>query len=330
MRDSMVDTAVIEQALKLACRAPSLHNSQPWRWVLEGNAVQLFEDKDRVLYATDHSGREALLGCGAALDHFRVAMAAAGWTANVDHFPNPNNPLWLASVDFTPMELVTDGHRRRAAAILRRRTDRLPFAEPPDWARVESQMHRGVVGDAVRLDVVPDDLRHELAEASLLTESTRLYDSSYHAELSRWTRPYQTTQGIPPSALVSADESDRVDVGRNFPVTPQSDRLVGFGEDHSKVVVLSTIDNDRADVLQCGETLSAVLLEATMAELATCTLTHITELQAGRNLVATLIDQTSTPQALVRVGLAPQVEDQPPPTPRRPLSEVFHVRSNDH
>ena len=250
-----MDTAVIEQALKLACRAPSLHNSQPWRWVLEGNAVQLFEDKDRVLHATDHSGREALLGCGAALDHFRVAMAAAGWTANVDHFPNPNNPLWLASVDFTPMELVTDGHRRRAAAILRRRTDRLPFAEPPDWAQVESQMHRGVVGDAVRLDVVPDDLRHELAEASLLTESTRLYDSSYHAELSRWTRPYQTTQGIPPSALVSADERDRVDVGRNFPVTPQSDRLVGFGEDHSKVVVLSTIDNDRANVLQCGETL---------------------------------------------------------------------------
>ena len=75
-----------------------------------------------------------------------------------------------------------------------------------------------------------------------------------------------------------------------------------------------------------------MLLEATMAELATCTLTHITELQAGRNLVATLIDQTSTPQALVRVGFASQVEDQPPPTPRQPLGDSTSGRTtiNNH
>jgi hypothetical protein len=83
-------------------------------------------------------------------------------------------------------------------------------------------------------------------------------------------------------------------------------------------------------VLQCGEMLSAVLLEATMIGLATCTLTHITEQHAGRNLVSALIDQATTPQVLIRVGLAPDVEDQPPPTPRRPLDEVFQTRSSDH
>ncbi len=330
MRDTTVDSEVIEQALTLACRAPSLHNSQPWRWVLEGNVVHLYEDKDRVLYATDHSGREALLGCGAVLDHFRVAMAAAGWIANVDRFPNPNNPLLLASVDFTPIEFVTDGHRRRARAILLRRTDRLPYAEPPDWKQVEVRLKSAVSIDGVRLDVIPDEFRPELAEASQFSELWRLYDSSYHSELSRWTNPYDTKQGIPPSALVSAEENERVDIGRNFPVIAASDRRVGFGDDHSKVVVLSTSNNDRLDVLQCGEMLSAVLLEATMAGLATCTLTHIIEQHAGRNLVSALTDQTTTPQVLVRVGLAPKVENQPPFTPRRPLDEVFHVRSNDH
>ncbi len=330
MRDTTVDSEVIEQALKLACRAPSLHNSQPWLWVLEGNVVALFEDKDRVLYATDHSGREALLGCGAVLDHFRVAMAAAGWIVNVDRFPNPNNPLLLASVDFTPIEFVTDGHRRRAEAILVRRTDRLPFAEPPDWKQVEARLESAVSIEGVRLDVIPDEFRQELAEASQFSELSRLYDSSYHSELSRWTNPYDTTQGIPPSALVSAEESERVDVGRSFPVVAQSERRIGFGEDHSKVVVLSTYNNERRDVLQCGEVLSALLLEATMAGLATCTLTHITEQHAGRNLLAALIDQATTPQVLVRVGVAADVEDLPPLTPRRPLNEVFHVRSNDH
>lgn len=330
MRDTLVDTEVIEGAVKLACRAPSLHNSQPWQWVLQGNAVHLFEDKDRVLYATDRSGREALLGCGAALDHFRVAMAAAGWLANVDRFPNPNDPLLLASVDFTRMEFVTEGHRRRAEAILLRRTDRLPFAEPPHWNKVEAQLQRAATVGAVRLDVIADEFRPQVAEASQFSELSRLYDSRYHSELSRWTKPYDTTAGIPPSALVSAEESERVDVGRDFPVTAPSDRRVGFGDDQSKIAVLSTYGSERPDVLQCGEALSALLLEATMAGLATCTLTHITELHAGRNVVAALIDQATTPQVLVRLGLAPAAEEPPPPTPRRPLSEVFHVRSNDH
>ena len=108
MRATMVDTQVIRDAVRLACRAPSLHNSQPWRWVVEGATVQLFVEPDQVVRGTDRSGREALIGCGAVLDHFRVAMAAAGLTANVDRFPNPNNLLHVASIDFSPMEFVTE------------------------------------------------------------------------------------------------------------------------------------------------------------------------------------------------------------------------------
>ena len=325
----MVSTEVIKNAVQLACRAPSLHNSQPWHWVVEGSTVHLHRDKDRSLRSTDHSGRETLLGCGAVLDHFRVAMAAAGWTAHVDRFPNPNNHLHLASIDFTPMELVTDGHRRRADAVLTRRTDRLPFDGLPNWPSVESQLRGAVTSDAVRLDVIADELRPELAQASQLTESLRLYDSYYHAELGWWTGHFETREGIPRSSLVSASEGDRVDVGRNFPVAAAGDRRIGVDHDHSTILVLSTYDNESLSVLQCGEMLSAVLLEATMAGLATCTLTHITELEASRHIVATLIDQTTTPQVLVRVGLVSELEGLPPPTPRRPMSEVFEVRSTD-
>jgi len=325
----MVDTEVIRHAVQLACRAPSLHNSQPWRWIAEGGAVQLFVDPNHVVRATDRSGREALMGCGAVLDHFRVAMAAGGWIANVDRFPNPNNLLHVASIDFSPMEFVTDGHRRRANAILLRRTDRLPFAAPPDWEPFESELRDTVDSDAVRLDVIPDEMRAELAEASQLTESLRLYDSSYHAELQWWTAAFEMRGGIPPSSLVSAAESDRVDVGRTFPVTHHSERRLDVGDDHSKIVVLSTNADTHDSVVQCGEMLSAVLLDATMAGLATCTLTHITEVPASRDIVATLIGQTVTPQVLIRVGRAPAIEDVPPATPRRPIDEVFEVRSGD-
>jgi nitroreductase len=330
MRDTMVSTEIIKKAVQLACRAPSLHNSQPWRWVVDAPAVQLFLDKDRVLYSTDHAGREALLGCGAVLDHFRVAMAAAGWTANVDRYPNPNSHLHLASVDFSPMDFVTDGQRARANAILQRRTDRLPFAEPPDWSVLGPQLNRSVTSEVVRLDVIADELRPELAQASQLTESLRLYDTSYHSELLWWTGAFETADGIPHSSLVSASESDRVDVGRDFPVAHSGERRAEFGRDRSKILVLSTFDDTRDSVLQCGEMLSAVLLEATMAGLATCTLTHITELHASRDIVSSLIGQPSRPQALIRIGRAAELEHQPPATPRRPLDEVLEVRPKDH
>jgi hypothetical protein len=326
MRDTIVDAEVIKRAVQLAGRAPSLHNSQPWRWVLRGRAIQLFVDPARAPMYTDTSGREALFGCGSALDHFRVAMASAGWRANVDRFPNPNNLHHLASIDFSPMEFVTDGHRRRADAIMLRRTDRLPFAPPSNWESVEETLRSTVGTDGVRVDVVPDELRPELAEASQLSQSLRLYDSSYHAELQNWTTDFDISAGIPRSSLISAAESDRVDVGRNFPVTHNPERRSGLREDHSKIVVLSTFDDTHDNMLRCGEMLSAVLLDATMAGLATCTLTHITELPTGRQVLSTLIAQNSTPQLLVRIGRAPSVEDIPPPTPRRPVDEIFEVK----
>lgn len=326
MRDILVGTDVITNAVHLACRAPSLHNSQPWRWTTDGSSLELYLDKTRVLYSTDRSGREALMSCGAVLDHLTVAMAAAGWDADIERYPNPNSPVHLANVDFTPMEFVTEGHRRRADAILMRRTDRLPFAAPPEWETVEAQLRRTVTSDAVRLDVIADELRAELVQASRLTESLRFYDPYYHEELQWWTAPFPVSEGIDPSSLPTATESDHVGVGRSFPVSHDArDRRPAYGQDRAKIVVLSTYDNERESVLRCGEMLSAVLLDATMDGLATCTLTHITELRASRDIVASLIGAETTPQVLIRIGTAPELEDRPAVTPRRPIAEVLEV-----
>jgi hypothetical protein len=323
MPDTLVDADVLRAAVQLACRAPSLHNSQPWQWVADGARLHLYLDHNRILYSTDKSGREALISCGAILDHLRVAMAAAGWTANINRFPNPNNLDHLASLDFSPMSLVTDDQRRRADAILHRRTDRLPFTEPSNWESLEPVLRKAVDAETVHLDVIADELRPELARASQLTESLRLNDSSYHTELDWWTGHFENSDGIPSSSLVSADESDRVDVGRIFPVSAHHEQRAGFGHDQSTVLVLSTDEDTRDDALRCGEALSAVLLECTLAGMATCTLTQLTELQSSRNLIGTLTGRPAMPQLLIRVGEAPVLGEVPPMTPRRPLDDVL-------
>jgi hypothetical protein len=325
MPETLVDSDVLRAAVQLACRAPSLHNSQPWRWVAEDAGLHLYVDRGRILYSADKFGREAHISCGAVLDHLCVAMAAAGWTANVDRFPDPNNLDHLASIDFSPMSLVTDDQRRRADAILHRRTDRLPFAAPRNWESLIRVLRNAVDAGTVHLDVIPEELRSELARASQLTESLRLYDSTYHTELDWWTGHFEDSDGIPRSSLVSEAENDRVDIGRTFAVGAHNERRAGAGSDQSSVLVLSTDHDTREDALQCGEALSAVLLDCTCAGMATCTLTHLTELWSSRNLVATLTGRTAMPQVLIRVGEAPALGELPPMTPRRPLDEVLTV-----
>jgi hypothetical protein len=317
---------IIEDAVSLACRAPSLHNSQPWRWVAEQGALQLFLDPARVLNY-DQSRREALIGCGAALHHLRVAMAAAGWDTEIKRFPDPEHPDHVASLEFNLAKHVTQGDRGCADAILMRRTDRLPFSAPMDWESFAPVLREVMDADAVRLDFLPDDLRPQLAEASQIATSLRLYDSAYHAEIGWWTGEFRMSDGIPYSSLVSVAEGDRVDVGRYFPVPQGGERRIEIPEDRAKIVLLSTETDTRADALASGEALSAVLLECTMAALATCTLTHITEVRTTRDLVAKLLGSDGHPQVLIRVGMAPAMENLPPITPRRSVAAVFRANS---
>ena len=326
MTTTAVATEVIARAVELACRAPSLHNSQPWRWVATPVGVDLFTDPHRVVRSTDSSGREAIISCGAVLDHFRTAMAAAGWRTHIEEFPNPNRLEHLASVYFTPLEYVTQAWRDRADAISRRRTDRLPFGPPTDWQSFETTLRSAFGSDLVAIEVLADSARPLLLDASRLTESLRRDDDSYHRELQWWTAPFRQSEGVPSGALVSRSEADRVGVDRAFPPSGTSDRRAATAQDQAKILVLSTPEYTRSDAFHTGQVLSKVLLECTIAGLATCPLTHITELEASRDIIRDLMVTKAMPQVLIRVGTAPDVDDVPPPTPRRSLSEVleFH------
>ncbi|BBZ73967.1 hypothetical protein MPRS_50600 [Mycobacterium paraseoulense] len=326
MTGTTPDIGTIERAVLLACRAPSVHNSQPWRWVIGDGALRLFVDRHRAIGATDYSGREVILSCGAVLDHLCVAMTAAGWEPKVERFPDSDDPDQLAAITFSPIERVTEAQRRRGEAILQRRTDRLPLGRPTYWDLFEPTL-RGTFDDTeVSLEVLGDDVRPLLVEASQLTEELRRDDSYYHAELEWWTSSFVLTEGMPPSALASDKESWRVDVARSFPVRSHADRRGEVKADWAKILVLSTPEDTRSDVLRCGEVLSTVLLECTVAGMATCPLTHLIELDDSRDIVRELVGGRGEPQVLIRVGIAPPLEHLPPATPRRALGDVLRVR----
>ena len=117
-------------AVEHALRAPSVHNTQPWRWRITQDAVQLHADWNRHLVATDPDRRDLVLSCGAALHHFLVALAANGMPAQVERLPDVDNSGHLATVT------VGSGTAHAAdpslfPAITRRRTDRRRMSHRP-------------------------------------------------------------------------------------------------------------------------------------------------------------------------------------------------------
>ncbi|MET9492967.1 hypothetical protein [Nocardia sp. NPDC006630] len=119
--------------MRLASRAPSVHNTQPWRWEFDGEKLQLFTDPDRLLTAADPHGRQLIISCGAMLHHVRTAFGAQGWHTDTVREPDPLNPGLLAEIRFRAWPNPPAGLITRAAVIDQRRTDRLPFEEPKEW-----------------------------------------------------------------------------------------------------------------------------------------------------------------------------------------------------
>ena len=86
------DAGTVRTVLSLASRAPSVHNTQPWRWRVDGASLHLYSDAGRQLPNIDPDGRDLMLSCGAALHHCVVAFAAVGWLSKVTRLPNPGRP----------------------------------------------------------------------------------------------------------------------------------------------------------------------------------------------------------------------------------------------
>lgn len=123
------DADTLRAALALAVRAPSVQNAQPWRFRISDRGVDVYLDPARVQPPTDAARRAAVVSCGAALHHLRIALAAAGWSAVVRRLPEPADPNHLASIELVPHRPTTL-ERSLSNAITRRQSDTRKLGSP--------------------------------------------------------------------------------------------------------------------------------------------------------------------------------------------------------
>lgn len=312
----------------VACRAPSVHNTQPWRWRVRGTRIELWADRSRQLLAADPSGRSLTISCGAALHHLTVAAAAGGWLADVERMPEP-----VAAPDLLAVVRLTPGHRSpRALSELRalylRATDRRRFTSwPVPATTLERLAASGSRPGAVVVPLTDVSARFRVELLVARAVEAQEADPRYAEEQGRWI-DRSNADGIPAGAVPAVayrPRSRRTRFGHGlYPDAPQevvesSDGIVCIGTG----VAWPAADGPLA-WLEAGEALSATWLGATMEGLSLVPLSQAIEVDDTRiALQHDVLHGRWAPQLLARIGWQELGRSAVPRTPRRPLAEVL-------
>jgi len=299
--------------IRVAARAPSVHNTQPWRFRVGDQAIELFADRGRQL-STDPVGREMLISCGAALYGLRLAVRSLGHVPEVELFPAPEacrppaGLRLLARVRLGSASPTNPAERKMLDAVPHRHTHRGPFELVPLPAGLLADLQADAIAEGATLAVVDlERARPGLAALIAAEASTQDLDPVVRAETIRWTRAASSVcrDGVPAHAFPARPgrkpgrlpERD-FDLGRGLGWLPEG------GSAAPVAAVLVTAGDGEEDWLRAGQALDRLLLHAasqwTFARLQTQAL----QTAMARNLIRSRLSLPGAPQLMLQLGVA--------------------------
>jgi hypothetical protein len=319
-----LEPADVKWVVAQAIRAPSVHNTQPWRFRWNGYAFDVMGDAHRGLDVSDPDGRELTISCGAAVINLLLALRQLGCEGSLRDFPDRLAPEIVARITVHEGSPATAAERRVFAALTRRHTHRGHFADRVISSELAIRLQQAAESQGCRLHYVNDPgPRARILHLARSAERLGASDDLAREETRAWASDPELYRpdGVPAWAYGQGPPAAGPDdlPGRDFDV----DRAFGTGERGHQppgaIAVLVT-DNDLSfDWLQAGQALESVLLTAATEWAFAVIHSRVTEVPHLRAELQRELGTTDHPQLLLRFGYA----DTARATPRLPVEEVL-------
>jgi hypothetical protein len=320
--DDQGTTEIMREAAARATLAPSIHNTQPWRFRLGRHSLEMRLDPERQLHVLDPGRRQLLISCGCALFNARVAVAAGRHTLRVERFPEPSDPDLVARLTLGEPNAPWTPLVRLDAAIDLRRSNRREFFDTRVSEEVLWELTTAASAeDATVVPVSGLDQRRDVAALVREADAIENADPDYLAELRKWTIERSTPDdgvaaGSYPQATGRHGEIPLRDFGSGL--SGHMPPVLDSGLDQC-LLVIGTRADDPLHWLRAGEALERLWLEATRLDQVVSLLSQPVEVRQTRQRLGQVLGADIWPQALLRVGqAAPNVA-----TRRRPLDQVL-------
>lgn len=321
----MIDPGLVQHLALIATRAPSVHNTQPWRLVAVQDGIDVVADRARQLLVLDPLGRQLLMSCGSLVHHLVVSARALGLEATVSVLPT-DDPDLVASVRLVPFPGPPSQEAvQQAEAILHRATRRTRYAEgalPPGAFEL---LRQAVAGHGAALVPVREEHRADLDVLVGHAERDLLADEAYRHELASWVfDPAQVGEradGIPVDAVDAGEERAEEVPGRQFVPEAVPAEPTPRPAEHPALLLLTTAADGPEDWVRAGMALSALLLEGTEIGLAAQPIGQVTDVPHARARLRSDLRLVGVPQLLLRVGRSQSGTGLM--TPRRPVDGVL-------
>jgi hypothetical protein len=208
--------------------------------------------------------------------------------------------------------------------MLARHTDRRPSS--PDVCipgyRLQ-QLRDAVEQQGAHLHVLRPDQIPVLIVAAAHAEQIEAADPGDREDIARWThRPASHRDGV--SATTVVPQIPRRVPQREFLPNDDADLDAGEGSDQSANYAILFCDGDEpADWLTAGQSLSALLIDATEHKIAANPISNVIEVAPTRATLAGLLCQLGHPMIALRLSVA--AATPPPAEPRRSPAEVIET-----
>jgi hypothetical protein len=303
-------------AATIAASAPSVHNTQPWRWRIDGDAADLYADSHRQLHIADPERRLLILSCGVVLNHFCVALAAAGIAVDVVRLSDPDDADratgatadggdadHLARITVSGRIPVTDAAIRLCNAMKIRHSDRRPLCDEPLPPNTITAMRAMATTFGVGLHLMDRSQIIELASATSRAQDDEIDDPAARAELDLWTDPRRPAGAGVPDATIPERKVETTVPMREF--GRDGSLVIPDGHDNAAAyLLLYGLAEQPQSWLRAGEALSAVWLTATEHMVSVLPLSAAVESPATRQSLHRMLAWIGYPYLALRLGIA--------------------------
>jgi nitroreductase len=332
MYQLLARTGNLRRIVEAATAAPSIHNTQPWRFaVTADDMLEVHADPSRALWVADPRGRALYLSCGAALFNIRATIRMAGFNPMVWPLPRRDTePDLVAIVRAEPGRPASLAEREMYEAIWRRHTDRSPFTEAPVPGPVQVALEQAARFEFTSLRALSRTETGAALDLAASASAALATHVDHQIELGRWIATASPVDGIPAAALPPQARREPAPVrGGDFAAAaPTVSRGAGDYERSPALSLLSTTRDEPADWIRAGQALQRVLLLATVHGLSASFLyqpIELADIRAASTHPASGPHSwpwPENPQMLIRFGYG---SGGAAATPRRPVEDVIRT-----